>query len=94
MLEPGAPLYRRRKKSPEPVAAVVADGQIDIRGRLFRTPSDAASSITGHATNGWWFFLVDPVLRRSLRIIQREYIEKLSVDADDDETDEDEDDDG
>jgi hypothetical protein len=94
MLEPGTSLYRRRKKSPELVAAVVADGRIDIGGTLFRSPSDAASSITGHATNGWWFFLVDPISRRSLRMVQREYMEKLSVDAEDDDGDEDEEDEG
>jgi hypothetical protein len=91
MLEPGAPLYRRRKKSPEQVGTVVADGRIDIDGTLFRTPSDAASTITGHATNGWWFFLVEPASRRSLRMVQRDYIEKLAVDSDDDDG-EDEDD--
>jgi hypothetical protein len=94
MLEPGASLYRRRKKSPELVGAVVADGRIDIGGTLFRSPSDAASSITGHATNGWWFFLVDPASRRSLRTVQRDYMEKLSVDADDDDGDDDEEDEG
>lgn len=65
----------------------MADGRIDIDGALFRTPSDAASKITGHATNGWWFFLVDPASRRSLRMVQRDYIEKLAVDSDDDDGD-------
>jgi hypothetical protein len=92
VLEPGTPMYRRRKKSPEPVGALVADGRIDVDGELFQTPSDAAAKITGHSTNGWWFFLVDPVSRRSLRTVQREYMETLSVEADDDEADEEEED--
>lgn len=94
MLEPGTPLYRRRKRAPEQVGTVVADGRIDVNGALYRTPSDAASKITGHATNGWWFFLVDPASRRSLRMVQRDYIEKLAVDSDDDDgEDEDEEED-
>ena len=93
MLEPGTPLYRRRKKSPELVGTLVADGRIDLDGELFCTPSDAAAKITGHSTNGWWFSLIDPVSRRSLRMVQRDYMETLSVEADDDDADEEEEDD-
>ena len=89
MIEPGTPLYRRRKKSSEQVATLLSDGQIDVAGELFRSPSDAASTILGHPTNGWWFFLVDPVSRRSLRAVRRDYIEKLAVDMDDEEGEDD-----
>ena len=59
------------------------------------TPSAtaAARAITGHATNGWWFFLVDQASRRSLRTVRRDYVDAMAVDVEDDEAEEDGDED-
>ena len=59
----------------------------------FSSPSDAASTITGHSTNGWWFFLVDRASRRSLSAVRRDYVNAMAVDVEDDEAEDDSDDD-
>jgi hypothetical protein len=92
-LEPGIPLFPRRKSSNGRVATLLPDGRIEVDGKAFGSPSEAASSITGHATNGWWFFLVDQASGRSLRAVRRDYIDALAVDVEDDEADDDSDDD-
>jgi hypothetical protein len=49
--------------------------------------------MTGHHTNGWWFFLVDQASRRSLRSVRRDYVNQLAVDVEDDEAEDDGDED-
>jgi hypothetical protein len=93
LLEAGMPLFRRSKKNPERVATLLADGRIEIDGKQFSRPSEAAAVITGHSTNGWWFFLVQQSPRRSLKDVWRDYVDNLAVDAADEETDDDGDED-
>jgi hypothetical protein len=88
-LDPGALLIPRSKKFADQVVTLLPDGRIEVNGTAFTSPSDATSAMTGHQTNGWWFFLVDPSSRRSLRSVRRNYVEQLTVDIEDDETDED-----
>lgn len=93
LLSAGAPLFRRSKKTPERVATLLADGRIELNGRQYGSPSEAAAVFTGHSTNGWWFFLVQQTPRKSLKDVWREYVERLAIDAnDDDDPDEDDDD--
>jgi hypothetical protein len=89
MLEPGTLLFARGKKIGGPVATVLSDGQIDVGGVVHDRPSAAASAIRGSATNGWWYFLVDPNTRRSLKTIRQEYSAAMSADVDDDGEDDD-----
>jgi hypothetical protein len=91
-LEPGMTLFPRRAKFADRVATLLPDGRLDIDGRAFSSPSEAAVSITGKPTNGWWWFLVDQASRRSLRDVRRDYIEALAIDADDDDSDDEDDD--
>jgi hypothetical protein len=94
-LQPGMSLFPRRKKFSHRVATLLPDGQVDVDGTVFGSPSDAAAAIAGHATNGWAFFLTDQASRRSLRTVRRDYVNAMSVETEDDETeDEDEDDEG
>ena len=88
-IEPGITLFPRSKTYKDRVATLLPDGRIEVEGTAFASPSDAASTMTGHHTNGWWFFLVDPLSRRSLRNVRRDYVEQLTVDVEDDETDDD-----
>jgi len=37
-------------------ASVRSDGSIRFRGKLFRSPSTAASHVTGRPMNGWWWW--------------------------------------
>lgn len=92
-IQPGTTLFPRRRRHAHQVGTILPDGQIEVGDRAYSSPSEAAVAITGKATNGWWFFLVDQTARISLRTIRTEYMETLSVDSDDDgEDDEDEDD--
>ncbi len=93
VLGPGINLIPRGKKFSNRIATLLQDRRIEIEGAAYSSPSDAASAITGHATNGWWFFLVDPLSRRSLRSIRRDYVEQLTVDVEEDETDDESDED-
>lgn len=88
-LEPGITLFPRSKRFGERVATLLPDGRIEVDGKSFTSPSDAASAITGTQTNGWWFFLIDLSTRRSLRSVRRDYVDQLTVDVEDDETDDD-----
>jgi hypothetical protein len=92
VLVSGMPLFPRKKKFSDKVATLLADGQVEVDGVMYESPSPAASAIVGHQMNGWWFFLVDQASRRSLRMVRRDYIDSMAVDVDDDEPDDDEDD--
>jgi hypothetical protein len=90
-LQPGTLLFPRRKKLVHMVATVLPDGQIELGDRAYSSPSEAAAVITGNATNGWWFFLVDQASKRSLRAVRADYADELSVDGDDEGEDDDDD---
>jgi len=92
VLQPGSTLIPRSKRFSDRTATLLPDGMIEVDGKAYASPSDAARKMVGHQTNGWWFFLVDPGSRRSLRQVRRDYVEQLTIDAEDDETDDDEDD--
>jgi hypothetical protein len=93
VLTAGMTLYPGRKKYDGRLATLLPDGQIDVDGKAFPTPSSATAAIQGRRTNGWWFFRVDRTAGRSLRDVLREYAATLPVGLDDDEVDENGDDD-
>ena len=85
--------FRRFVETRDPrVATLLADGRIEVDGQEFSRPSQAAGAITGHSTDGWWFFLVQHSPRRSLRDVWRDYVENLAVDAADEEAEDGDDD--
>ena len=92
-LEPGMSLFPRRKEFSDRVVILLQDGQVEVDGQAFSSPSEAASAITGASTNGWYFFLVDEASRRTLRKVRSDYVNAMAVDADDDEAEDDSDDD-
>lgn len=94
-LSAGMTLVPRYKKYRHRVATLLVDGRIEIEGVAFQSPSEAAAELVGHAQNGWWFFLVDPVTGRSLQALRSDYGRTMAVDADDEDgDDEDDEDDG
>jgi hypothetical protein len=94
-LEPGMSLFPRRRKFSDRVATLLPDGQVEVDGVAYASPSDAAGAIAGHQTNGWAFFLTDQTSRRSLRAVRRDYVSAMAVDLDDDDSvDEGDDDEG
>jgi hypothetical protein len=92
VLTPGMMLFPARKKHINQVATLLPDGQVEVEGVAYASPSDAASVIAGKRVGGWWFFLTDQTTRTSLRKIRRDYVNAMSVDAEDDEPDDDDDD--
>ena len=88
-LEPGMSLFARRKKFGDRVVVLLSDGRVEVDGKAFSSPSEAASAITGTAMNGWWFLLVAKTPRRSLRNVRSDYVNAMAVDAEDDDVDDD-----
>ena len=86
-------LFPRRKKYSHRVATLLPDGQVEVDGVAFASPSDAASAIVGKRTNGWWFFLIDQVIPTLPSGVRRDYVDAMAVDAEDDEPDDDGDED-
>jgi hypothetical protein len=84
-------LFPARKKYSNRVATLLADGQVEVDGTAYGSPSDAATAVVGKRTGGWWFFLTDQTSRTSLRKIRRDYVNAMAVDDEDDEPDDDED---
>jgi hypothetical protein len=80
------------KKFSSHTATLLADGQIEVDGVAYSGPSEAATTIAGKRTNGWWFFLTEQSTRRSLRNVRRDYLDAMAVEAEDDEGDDEEDD--
>jgi hypothetical protein len=91
-LTAGMTLFPRRKKFSGRVATLLPDGRLEVEGTAYASPSDAASAIAGKRIGGWWFFLTDQASRKSLRMVRRDYVSSMAVDAEDDDVDEDEDD--
>jgi hypothetical protein len=90
-LTPGMMLFPARKKYANKAAMLLPDGQVEVDGVAYASPSDAASAIAGKRTGGWWFFLTDQASRTSLRKIRRDYVNAMAVDEEDDEPDDDDD---
>ncbi len=93
VLTSGIHLVPRRKKHADRIATLLPDGRVEIDGTAFSNPSEAATKIAGKQTGGWWFFLVDPASRRSLRDVRNEDVRAMSLEAEDDEEDGEEDED-
>jgi hypothetical protein len=83
----GTPLFPRRKKYADQAATILPDGRLDLQGVVYSSPSEAAVSITGKPTNGWWFFLVSQQPRRDLRDVRRDYLESFASDFEEDDAD-------
>jgi len=92
-LQAGMSLFPRRKKYSHKVATLLQDGQVDVDGATFSSASDAASTIVGKKTNGWWFFLTDQASRRTLQRVRRDYVNAMAVDVEDELEDDDGDED-
>ena len=88
-IQAGALLTPRRKTFAHSIATLLPDGRLDVNGAVFASPSEAAKGITGTATNGWWFFLVDTQARRSLKDLRLEYLESITAELDEDDADDD-----
>jgi hypothetical protein len=84
-LQPGTVLYPRQKKFADTTATLLSDGSLDVGGKIYSSPSDAAGAIVGSVRNGWWFFLVDPQEKKDLRKVRSAYLESISADGEEDD---------
>ena len=94
LIKVGQIFYPRRGKYAGRNAVLLEDGSIELEGQLFDSPSGAGRHITGRATAGWHFWLVNPESKQMLWDVRQQYIEALSADIeidDDEEEDEEED---
>ncbi len=66
----GMRLFPARKKYGNKVATLLPDGQVEVDGVAYSSPSDAAAALVGKRTGGWWFFLTDQASGTSLRKIR------------------------
>jgi uncharacterized protein DUF262/uncharacterized protein DUF1524/RAMA domain-containing protein len=93
LLQPGMSLYSRFPKFADRVATLLPDGRIDFQGTAYDSPSEASKAVrNGKGTNGWRFFVVDPLSKRSLKDVRQEYFSTVAVDGDDEDEGDDEDD--
>ena len=90
-LAEGATLYARRRRVAGRTATVLSDGALDVDGTRYSSPSGALRAVSGTSGNGWWFWLVDPISKRSLTDLLGEYVDQRDVDAEDDDSPDDED---
>ena len=93
-LQPGIRLFPRQKPHRHAVVTLLADGRLDVEGKIYSGPREAASAITDHPTNGWWFFMIDLASRRTLRMVRSEYVNAKADEVEGDEEGDDEDDEG
>jgi hypothetical protein len=91
-VQPGTMLHARSKNLAHRYGIVLPDGQVEVDGKAYAGPSEAATAIKGQRVNGWWFLLVDPSSRRALRDIRNDYVNEMALDAVDDDDDDGEDD--
>ena len=75
---------------PKRVATARPKGRVELDGQVYNAVSAAAMALTrGIPTSGWHFFLVDPVTKRRLSHLYKEYLAQRSIEDDDDEDDDD-----
>jgi hypothetical protein len=92
ILAPGTQLTPARKGLTDRVATVLPDGRVEIDGQVHNSVSAAAMTLTrGIPTSGWHFFLVDPVSKRRLSHLYKEYLAQRSIEDEDDDEDDDDD---
>ena len=93
VLQPGMKLYPRKKQFAHRTATLLSDGRVEVDGVAYQRPGHAASAIVGKPMTGFWFFLVDPESKRSLRDVRQAYVDEMAVDVDDEDADDDGEDD-
>jgi hypothetical protein len=64
----GSLAIRMTRKGRTYKALVRSDGSIRFRGKVFRSPSTAASEVTGRPMNGWWWWRYERAAGEWVRI--------------------------
>jgi hypothetical protein len=86
LILPGQTLYARVAAHRGKTCQVSEDGGIYVGDTRYETLSAAARAVTGSQSEpGWWFWLIDPDLDRSMSDERQAYLESLDADASSDE---------
>ncbi len=91
LLHAGQVLYPYDSKSAEVTAVILQDGSIGIGDNISDSPSGAGKFIRNGAINGWTFWLLDPVTKKSLGDVRAQYLDQLIADGADIESDDEDD---
>lgn len=84
-LVPGQVLYSRPGKYGGHKARILGDGRIEVRDRIFGSPSQAGIFVRNKPTNGWHFWRLEPNGKRSLNDVRTEYQADASAEDSDDD---------
>lgn len=85
LLSVGQTLFSRPGKYGGHQARILSDGQLEVNGRAFPSPSRAGIFVRNKPTNGWHFWRLAPSAKRSLDDLRTEYLGL--VPSDDQDTD-------
>jgi hypothetical protein len=77
-LVPGQLLYPNSGKYGGHFGTILSDGRIEVEGKVFDSPSGAASFVRKKPSKGWYFWRLEPNGRRSLRDARAEYLRVVS----------------
>lgn len=93
LINPGQVLYPKMNAFEGRNALVLADGRIEIEGKIYESLSLSAIHLVGRNTNGWTWWLVDDRSKKSMDDLRQEYrsmvgSEISSEDSDDSSVDE------
>lgn len=80
-LEVGQSIFPYTPGLQEHVGRILSDGQIDVNGKVFETPSGAGLHLRNRPTNGWSFWILDKKTKKKLASVRREYLERMSLDS-------------
>ncbi|MDZ4058178.1 MAG: hypothetical protein U1D69_14695, partial [Polynucleobacter sp.] len=69
--------YPSDSKSTEVTAVILQDGSIGVGDNIFYSPSGAGKFLRKRAINGWGFWLLDPIIKKSLRDVRAQYLDQL-----------------
>lgn len=84
-LAPGQTVYSLSGKYGGHSGKILSDGRIEVAGQVFDSPSRAGFFARKKATNGWYFWRLEPNGRRSLKDVRAEYLRVVSPKGADEE---------
>jgi hypothetical protein len=93
LVNPGQVLYPKMHAFEGRNALILADGRIEIEGKIYESLSLSAIHLVGRNANGWTWWLVDERSKKSMDDLRQEYrsmvgSEISSEDSDDSSADE------
>ena len=89
-LEAGQKIYPRISKYLGRYGVVLSDGRIEVEGQIRDSLSLAGGLIHDRNPNGWWFWMVDPKIKRTMDDVRQDYEAAMGIEHVEEETGSDE----